>query len=99
MTQNILASETQPDPLVCAAEYYRAGLEKRAPKWVPASVRLAAQVRGDFPVAYQTVAAAGDHECESNKWGAISVKGSDGKLLGLRPAEFEVLTWRLNEKT
>jgi hypothetical protein len=44
------------------------------------------------------VAAAGDHECESNKWGAISVKGSDGKMLGLRPAEFEVLTWRLNEK-
>lgn len=90
--------ELDLDPLVCAADYYRAGMEKRAPKWVPSKVRLESTVRGDFPVGHQTVAAAGDHDCESNKWGAISVKGDDGKMLGLRPAEFEVLDWRVNEK-
>lgn len=30
--------------------------------------------------------------------GAISVRASNGKLLGIRPTEFEPLAWRENEK-
>lgn len=44
------------------------------------------------------VAEAGEHDCYSNKWGAISVRASNGKLLGIRPTEFEPLAWRENEK-
>ena len=91
------ADETA-DHNACAADYYRAGMEKRAPKWVPAKVRLVSEVRGDFPVGHTTAVAAGDHDCECNKWGAVSVVAGDGKSLGLRPAEFEALAWRVNEK-
>jgi len=86
------------DPLVCAVDYYRAGVEQRAPKWVPAKVRLTAQVRGDFPIGHGTVAEAGVHDCDSNKWGAISIIAGNGKRLGIKPAEFDVVEWRANEK-
>ena len=67
-----------------ALEYYRAGLEKRAPLYVPARVRLPKMVTGDFPIGHRMVAEAGEHDCYSNKWGAISVRASNGKLLGIR---------------
>lgn len=79
-------------------DYYRAGVEKRAPKWVPAKVRLTAQVRGDFPLGHATVAEGGEHECESNKWGAISVLAGNGNRLGIKQVEFDVVEWRVNEK-
>lgn len=98
MSGDQVTQQGQPEPLVCAADYYRAGMEKRAPKWVPARVKVASEVRGDFPVGHMTVVAAGDHDCHCNKWGAVSVAASNGKQLGLRPAEFEVLAWQPNEK-
>ena len=81
-----------------ALEYYRAGLEKRAPLYVPSRVRLLKRVTGDVPIGHSTMAEAGEHDCYSNKWGAISVRASNGKLLGIRPTEFEPLAWRENEK-
>lgn len=83
-------------------EYYRAGNtqhehgEWRKPRWVPSRVRLPSKVYGDFP--FDSVSAGlGDLDCESNKNGAVSVKSSDGTMLGLRLDEFEVLEWRENE--
>ena len=38
----------------CAIEYYRAGVEKRAPKWVPSRIRLDGPVRGDYPIGHRT---------------------------------------------
>jgi len=93
---------TDPDIVLSdcmkALDYYRAGLEQRAPKWVPCRVLLEHPVRSDFPmVACLTMAEAGEHECESNRYGAISVRGTNGQMLGVNPAEFEPLEWRKNE--
>lgn len=79
-----------------AIDYYRAGLEHRAPQWVPSRVRLCAAVRGDPPLGHASVAEAGEHDCECNQWGAVSVLATDGKMLGIRPSEFEPVAWREN---
>lgn len=80
-----------------AVEYYRAGIEQRAPKWVPARVWLAGPVRGDYPIGHTTIAHEGEYECESNRYGAISVVAENGKRLGVKPAEFDVVAWRENK--
>jgi hypothetical protein len=79
-----------------SAEYYRACLERRAPDWVPCRVLLYGPVLGDYPIGHTTLAEAGEHECVSSQYGAISVQATDGMLLGLKPAEFEVIEWRRN---
>jgi hypothetical protein len=86
------------DHLEKAAEYYRAGVEQRAPKWVPARIWLAGPVRGDYPIGHRTIAHEGEYECESNRWGAVSVVAENGQRLGVKPAEFDVVTWRANER-
>lgn len=80
-----------------ALAYYRAAFFKAVPQFVPATVRMTAEVFGDFPWRGAGVP-AGDHECKCNRWGAVMVKDREGELLGLRPAEFEPLTWRENEE-
>lgn len=79
-----------------AMEYYRAGLERRRPAWVPSRVFLHGQVRSDFPWERGYVADRGEHDCESNQWGALSVRAKNGKMLGIKPAEFEPLAWKPN---
>jgi len=92
---------TDPDIVlgdcIRALDYYRAGLEQRAPKWVPCRVLLQGPVRGDYPIGHTTLAEAGEHDCESNRYGAISVLATNGQRLGVKPAEFEPLEWRKNE--
>jgi hypothetical protein len=78
-----------------AACYYGAGVKRERPLYVPARVRLPALVRGDFPFS-ATAVPAGDHDCACNQWGAVSVTAADGRPLGIKPAEFEVLAWRDN---
>lgn len=80
-----------------ALAYYRAATEKTAPPFVPARVRLPKAVTGDFPFT-STRAEAGEHDCESNQWGAVSVLATDGTMLGVRPAEFDVVGWRPNRE-
>jgi len=54
-------------------------------------------VCGEGP--YQVVRAeAGDYDCTSNQYGAISVISNNGKQLGVKPAEFEPLEWVRNSK-
>jgi len=96
MDRQIENSISENEHLSCAVEYYRAGLEQRAPKFVPSRVRLHGPVRGDFPIGHLTLAEAGDHDCDSNRYGAISVRAANGKMLGVKPAEFDVITWREN---
>lgn len=79
-----------------ALEYYRAALERRKPTWVPARVSLRYTVRGDFPIGHTTIAPAGEHEAHCNQWGAVTVRGLDGKQLGIKPDEFDVIAWREN---
>lgn len=78
-----------------AAAYYKAGLLKQAPPWVPATVRVLNEQFGDPPFRGAGVA-AGEHECKCNKWGAVTVTDRAGAGLGLRLDEFEPLTWREN---
>jgi hypothetical protein len=91
---------TDPDIVLSdclkALDYYRAGLESRAPKWVPCRVLLDGPARGEYPVGHTTLAEAGEHDCESNRYGAVIVRATNGKMLGLKPAEFEPLEWRKN---
>jgi hypothetical protein len=77
-------------------DYLRAAREGRAPKWVPARVWLSGPVRGDYPIGRDTIAHEGEHECHSNLWGAVSVTAENGKALGIKPGEFDVLAWREN---
>ena len=78
-----------------ALAYYKSGMLNEAPPYVPERVKLHSRVRGDGPFA-GTFADAGEHDCESNRWGAISVRATNGKMLGVRPAEFDVVAWRSN---
>ena len=78
-----------------ALAYYKNGMLHEAPPFVPARVRLHSRVRGDGPFV-ATFADAGEHDCESNQWGAISVQATNGAMLGVKPAEFDVVTWRPN---
>ena len=86
----------------CAAEYYRtAALQKetvraRRPSYVPRRVRVLWKVRGDGPFA-DTYVEAGEYDCTSNQYGAVRVKATNGKDLGLRLDEFEPIAWREND--
>lgn len=66
------------------------------PEFVPSRVRLLHRVTGDIPFMDNPFAQAGEHSCESNQWGAISVKATDGQMLGVRPSEFEILEFVRN---
>lgn len=78
-----------------ALEYYKAVFEGRPPKYVPCRVLLPKTVRGDMPMT-DTVAWDGAHKCDSNRNGAIGVMATNGKMLGLRPGEWEAIEWRKN---
>lgn len=82
-----------------ALDYYRAGVERRAPQWVPSRVLLVRPLHSDFPMtACLTTAEAGEHDCESNRYGAITVRATNGQMLGIKPEEFEPLEWRKNDR-
>lgn len=73
--------------------YYKACANKQKPPFVPSRVKVLKEQFGDFPFLGAGVA-AGEHECTCNQWGAVSVVDREGKLLGLRPDEFEPISWR-----
>lgn len=99
-TMRVPVEATDPDIVLAdcraAIEYYRAGLEKRTPKWVPTRVLLVDMVRGDFPIGQAVVAEAGEHDCYCNRLGAVSVRATNGQMLGVKPSEFEPLAWHPN---
>ena len=98
MDKQIEGAISENERLSNEAEYYRAGLEQRVPRVVPSRVYLPMTVRGDFPIGHGTIAEAGEHACESNRYGALSVRATNGQMLGIKPAEFEPIAWRENEK-
>ena len=79
-----------------AVAYYKGGMLKKAPPWVPDRVRVLREQFGDAPFRGAGVA-AGEHECQCNRWGAVSVLARDGERLGLRLNEFEPVAWRENK--
>jgi hypothetical protein len=49
-------------------------------------------VRGDFPIGHNCIAEPGIYDAYVNPQGAVSVRASNGELLGLKPNEFKWLT-------
>lgn len=78
-----------------ALSYYKAAVEQESPPFVPSRVRVLREVFGDPPFRGAGVA-AGEHDCNCNKWGAVDVIDRAGQRLGLRPKEFEPIAWREN---
>ena len=66
------------------------------PLYVPSRVRLSKRITGDFPYGYTVFVEPGDYDCQCNRNGAVSVVAGHGKLLGLKPGEFEPIAWRNN---
>lgn len=76
-------------------EFADAVNDRRIPRVVPDEIAVPRRVCGDFP--FQSVYVdSGTHKCNSNKYGAVSVVANNGSLLGLKPREFAVLSWKAN---
>lgn len=54
-------------------------------------IYLPRMVHGDWPFAHNLIAEAGVHDAVANQHGAVSVVLRDGKLLGVKPGEFEMI--------
>ncbi len=52
-------------------------------------IYLPRMVHGDFPIGHNLIAEAGIHDAVANQHGAVSVVLPNGKLLGVKPDEFE----------
>ena len=78
-----------------AWNYYKSAIQGARPNYVPSRIYLPNRVQGDGPFR-STFAEAGEHECSSNSWGALSVRATNGQMLGIKPAECEPVAWREN---
>ena len=76
--------------------YYKSGMLKELPPFVPSRVRVLKETFGDWPFRGAGVA-AGECDCASNRYGAVSVLDRAGEGLGLKLNEFEPIEWRANE--
>ncbi len=82
----------------CMLDYFSAHQFNRAPAWVPCRIKLEVPITGDFPIGHDTQADEGEHDCDANQWGAMSVRASNGRMLGIKPRECQIIGWRRNEK-
>lgn len=90
------------DRLQKESVYYKNAVRQRGPlpaipPFVPSRVRVNCTVCGDTPFN-STYVEPGEYDCLSNRRGAVSVISANGKALGLRLEEFDVLLWRENEE-
>jgi hypothetical protein len=46
-------------------------------------------IHGDWPIGHKLIAQPGVHDAVENQHGAVSVVLPDGKLLGVKPGEYE----------
>lgn len=104
MTKEIITFETgeniPPAVMQSAAltfQNYTGKRETYYPKdWagkVPLKIRLKTDVRSDIPFDPMGAMANEEHYCQVNSHGAVSIVFPDGTLLGIKPAEFEVIEW------
>ena len=54
-------------------------------------IYLPRMVHGDFPFGHNLIAETGIHDAVANQHGAVSVVLPNGKLLGVKPDEFELV--------
>ena len=60
-------------------------------RWPSRWVHLPVEVRGDWPIGHTSRVAPGIYRAESNQHGALALRDAEGKLLGIKPGEFESL--------
>lgn len=68
------------------------------PEWVPCRVRLPNEVHSEFWSGASLSVPAGDHDCQTNVWGAIMIRFESGNSLGIKPWECEILAFTWNRK-
>lgn len=56
---------------------------------LPVRIQLPEEVAGDWPIGHTTRAPAGIYSVTMNPQGAVCVRATDGKDLGIKPGEFE----------
>lgn len=81
-----------------ALDYYKSAFERKRPNYVPARVLLHRRVTADSPFYGNFWAGPGEMDCQCNQWGAVSVVAFNGKRLGVKPTEFDVVQWTENPK-
>lgn len=54
-------------------------------------IYLPRMVHGDWPIGHHLRAEVGVHDAIANQHGAVAVVLPDGKLLGVKPGEFEMI--------
>lgn len=66
---------------------------------VPKTVRLKCRVRSDFPFLNPVVVAETGitYPAWTNSYGAVAAVFPDGRTLGLKPDEFEIVDWHGSE--
>lgn len=83
-----------------ALNYYKAAVLKIRPDFVPDQILIITNVQSDRPAFTPDdrlcIVFSGMHSCESNQYGAISVRAANGQMLGIKPDEFEIIAWKPN---
>jgi len=66
------------------------------PQFIPAKIRTGDKVHGDGPFCHIR-AEPGIHDVQCNAYGAMSVRATDGSMLGVKPEEVEeFIAWKIN---
>ena len=86
---------TKPTNTEMALDYYKSGVLRKMPQYVPALIEIYRTVRGEIPTGPRVIAKPGEYQAFSNPWGAVHVETPNGKL-GVKPKEFEVVEWKEN---
>lgn len=85
-----------------ALDYYRTAAAQMPrynpkPNFVPKKIEIFLPIRSEESM-YETLIQPGEYEAHCNKYGAVSVRGQKGKLIGVKLHEFAVLEWQENTK-
>lgn len=88
------------DEAARAIDYFSSHFGNRKPQWVPSRISLPVAITSDEPFEEgpEERVDAGEHDCDSNQWGAMSVSTGNGQWLGVMPNECQIIGWRRNEK-
>lgn len=70
----------------------RDGSESIRPEFVPDTIEVPTAIVSQLPAVFRGVISPGIHSVSSNQWGAISASDGTGRLMGIRPHEYVVMS-------
>jgi hypothetical protein len=86
------------DDAACAVDYFSAHHFNRAPAWLPCRIKVPLEAYPGTPIQDGSPDQC-EIDCDCNQLGAMSVRTSNGQMLGVKPNECQIIGWRRNEKT